>query len=168
MDWWAHRVLIGERSSPNPSLLGNVVPRTFPPETLRVPRHRNQNSHEGGLRGAFIAPLQFDAGFRVSVGLQGALDAPVKFGKHDVHFLGLPVYNVVLDLHHKRLYGGEFRRMQLQFRQFFQYGLDLCFSFCLRSVWWWRWCWCRFNCIHFIGLCNSSCAIFKLTYLNKI
>ena len=61
------------------------------------------------------APLQFDAGFHVSVGLQCALDAPPKFRERNVHFLGLPVFNVVLDLHHELLYGSEFRHMQFHF-----------------------------------------------------
>ena len=79
-------------------------------------------------------PLQFDAGFHVSVGLQCALDAPTKFRKYNVHFLWLPVCNVVLYLHHELLYGGEFGRIQLQFGQLFQNGLHLRLTLRLRSV----------------------------------
>jgi len=57
----------------------------------------------------------FYAGFHVPVGLQCAFDAPAKFGEHDVDVLCLPVFNVVLDLQHELLYGGEFGRVQLQF-----------------------------------------------------
>lgn len=88
----------------------------------------------GGLRGALVAPLKFNAGFHVAVGLKRALDAPAKFREYDVDLLRFAVFNVVLDLHHERLYGREFGRMQLQLRQLFQNGLHLRLPLFLRSV----------------------------------
>ena len=76
----------------------------------------------------------FDAGLDPAIRLQRALDAPTKFGEHNVYLLRLPVGNVVLDLQHERLDGGEFGRIQLQFRQLFQDGPDLRLPLFLRSV----------------------------------
>ena len=90
---------------------GNYVPRT-PPHSVKgdLPPFLY---NIGGLRGALVAPLQFDTGFCVSVGFQCAFDAPAKFGEHDIDLLGFPVFNVVLDLQHERLYGGEFGCIQI-------------------------------------------------------
>jgi len=136
---------------PNLSLIrkptdrGTTCQALRPAPLLRTPPYRGTTCQalrfpckggtiRGGLRGALVAPLQFNAGFHVSVRLQRALDAPPKFRKHNVQFLRFTVFYVVLDLQLERLYGGEFGRMQLQFGQLFQDRFYLRLTLCLRSI----------------------------------